>query len=54
MTRLRFVGYNDGGMFPHTVSLRIVTRWDWEIRERVWLKSLLDRMELLLRRIGVI
>jgi len=54
MTKLRFVGWNDGGRYDHTISLRIVTKWDWEIRERVWLKSLLDRMELLLRRIGVI
>jgi len=53
MTKLRFVGFAVDARYPHTIGLRIVTSWEWELAERIWLKDLLEKMELLLRRIGV-
>ena len=52
-TRLRFVGWNNGGAFDHTIGLRIVSKWDWELRERIGQKDLVDKLSLLLRRVGV-
>lgn len=54
LTRLRFMGWNNGGTFPHTIGLRIITKWDWEVAERVRLKELIDKLTLLLRRVGVV
>jgi len=54
ITRLRLVGWNDGGRYEHTIGFRLVTKWEWELRERIWLEGLIKRLDLLLRRIGVI
>ena len=53
LTRLRFMGWNNGGTYDHTVGLRIITQYDWEVSERIRLKELIDKLTLLLRRIGV-
>jgi hypothetical protein len=53
-TRLRIVGWNNGGKYDHVVAFRIVTAYEWQIRERVVYEELLKRLDLLLRRIGII
>jgi hypothetical protein len=54
INRLRFVGWNNGGRYPHTIGFRIVTKFSHELIERVWLKDLIERLDILLRRIGVV
>jgi len=45
--------WNDGGYFEHTIAVRVVTRFEYELLERLWLKDLVTRLDILLRRIGV-
>jgi hypothetical protein len=53
INRLRFIGWNNGGRYDHTIGFRIVTKFSFELMERVWLKDLIERLDILLRRIGV-
>jgi len=50
---LRLVGWNDGGRFPHVVALRLFTMFEYEMRERIAMMEMVEKLTLLLRRIGV-
>ena len=53
VTVLKLVGWNNGGIYPHTVGFRIVTAWQWQVEQQTVTKSLIEKFDLLLRRIGI-